>query len=740
MRASLRPAGHPRKKHPRMRGGGVEEKATTLNCVINLFNDILGDTNSIQYAEDSKLTYTPTGDPRSTAYLTTMAQLEMYLKMKLGSLGCEVYDGSIFMKYRDAEEKSEFGCYVNTTLPMIHRSLASSAPSAPSAPLSTLRSGGSDINWSIMDNETNIQKSLTKATCQTIRQKEAGKTVYSLEGITEGSMCFSNASASSSRQTERTQLQRLADTTTSIIVNRMFKNDDDLNNYLITFIQCVNARLDEYFKVHTELVNSACLVYKGGNVLVDYFNQMNIAINDLTATASILPLLKRSDTDFQFFFKTTDLFVRHNDAIKRLLVAALYDFQSKLTTLTTVNGAADNFLLPRKVQFTADELKDFNTILSPNTLRSLLIEPRTDTFILNAKNDIPPYRDADPASNLIRKVIPKWVAQTKIKDECTFVVVPCQPIVTVKDHSRVAGTYITFNDTLRFGQDPIYASFDLIRLKLNINLTIKDEPSCVYHVPSELIDISISNPDDYKVRSITGEGLDTWTQTIELDIAGLGRTDPNEPDDESIRCPIRIPTLEYLMDSDLYSILFVESNGFPWMDQKYSKRLFRYIMGNVLLVFQQLTKVLGDAGPATKLEPIPIDIFQQYGRPVVNTLLAQLKLHLQDITSKHTTTPNVPLDTSFAEKPIIFVMGKILTQTGLNIPNAKLKDAAESAMARFNNHLLQPFVNVVKATNVAIQNKSMNDPTECIKMLTSIMEQCDIITKYIDAVLKSPTP
>lgn len=132
--------------------------------------------------------------------------------------------------------------------------------------------------------------------------------------------------------------------------------------------------------------------------------------------------------------------------------------------------------------------------------------------------------------------------------------------------SRPRGTFIALNDTVNF-QDVRHqtTSFDLMRIKLNIDVTLLN--GCVFHAPAELIDVTFSNKDDSKMISSQGESIEHWAQVRTFSKGGMH---------------VYIPTLKYLVHDDLGAILFKQS-PFPWHAPKYEKRLARFIVGCFLL-------------------------------------------------------------------------------------------------------------------------------------------------------------
>ena len=397
------------------------------------------------------------------------------------------------------------------------------------------------------------------------------KMVYTLEGV-PGGLCFQEPTPSATpdaardRPTERSVLQQLGDATTSAFVNDMFQDHDKLNQYLALFVHCVNQRTSAYLEENV-LTNTAYLVYKGGNVLADHFEKF-VKLPSASSSiviASLQSLVARSDADFQFYFSNKEAWENHNDAIKRLIIAALYDFMSELQQTTMVPTSVDQ--INNKVY---DDIFAKNKNGYTITTESKEITKRVDFMVLNN-----PKRP----DGMLKTIMPIL--------DCSFYVVQIDSLVQpVADFTaRPKGAYVTYNDTLRFGDADIRIAFDLIRLKLNVNLQVtmskagEKVEKATYHAPSELIDVSISTPEDYKIQGSTKD-IAQWTQEYPVTLRSKNNA----------IVKLRIPNLDYMVNDDLYRILFTESKGFPWADQKYEKRIRRYIVGNVLLCMQLYDK------------------------------------------------------------------------------------------------------------------------------------------------------
>ena len=126
------------------RGGDLTSQKATLDIILAFINSILGavSNDASETITLSGTTYTlsyegallnkkgVTSDQKSKiAFTSNMAQLEMYLKMKIASLGYADYKGTIFT--RDDDDTVVY--YVNTSSAVCSMSATESAPVPPSA-------------------------------------------------------------------------------------------------------------------------------------------------------------------------------------------------------------------------------------------------------------------------------------------------------------------------------------------------------------------------------------------------------------------------------------------------------------------------------------------------------------------------------------------------------------------------------------------------------------------------------
>lgn len=101
---------------------------------------------------------------------------------------------------------------------------------------------------------------------------------------------------------------------------------------------------------------------------------------------------------------------------------------------------------------------------------------------------------------------------------------------------------------------------------------------CQFNAPSELIDVSVTRMGDSRTEKLmkrigyTSDSKSHWTKDITM----------YDPENKREPVDVPIPSLRYITENDLRSILFKEARV-PWDDTKYAKRIARYWMGVTLL-------------------------------------------------------------------------------------------------------------------------------------------------------------
>jgi hypothetical protein len=387
-------------------------------------------------------------------------------------------------------------------------------------------------------------------------------------------MCFPKTMATGERQTVRTLKQQLQDVSTEIVVEKLFGPAADrtfIDTYVSAFVRCYDDCVRRLVQRIPELSPSdMVLVYKGGNVLVDYFQTL-LGINLINPTQRLVRLLKRSDTDFTVVLSAKGDVHRHE--VNQTIVMSLYMFRQWLVK----NGVA----LPSSGDYLRGKGM-YDNVLQGTGIKVVRMDvrPRPDLLILDPRKDLMTkvvqrsllakvprsgrYRDSNG-----RFAAPSVAAiQEDVKSSCGMFVVPQSPVLGedwtgAVSAPRHESMYVTFNDTLMFevGNNGV-GHFDLARLKTNVALGLSSG-ECV-QAPAELIDVSISHKDDSK--RIMDHGVEAWTMNVTLVGRGENAT------------TVVVPKLSYLVNSDIYTILFADSE-FPWDDIKYEKRMTRYIVG-----------------------------------------------------------------------------------------------------------------------------------------------------------------
>jgi hypothetical protein len=347
------------------------------------------------------------------------------------------------------------------------------------------------------------------------------------EHLKDGGTCI-RGTLPMERPTDITKKQEFMATTTDWVTETLFSDRAFMQKYVQQFQCFYNKHVGAYLDAKNEDREKCVLIFKGGNVIVNY-------IADIAEHSDVFkPLITKSDIDFLVYAPDESFFNEHMGEITKRIVKAVYDqlawlrSQTQMISLNTVQ-------LPK---YTKD---------NENAVR----ETRLDTFILN--------KDSEVLNEVGASIKQSGVNQ------CASIILQRDALLSDVKPKNTSGVpaqdpmYVTYNDTLRFKMRGVangVAKFNLVRIKYNVKL-FNDRGECWMRVPGEVLDVSISLPDDFKIQTIKNEDLDVWTRR---------RKDG-----------IRVPTIKYLAYHDLHNILF-EEQEFPWHDIKYEKRLARLVL------------------------------------------------------------------------------------------------------------------------------------------------------------------
>lgn len=400
----------------------------------------------------------------------------------------------------------------------------------------------------------NADHAVENRPCAPLEVEEPGTaTMRFINGI---GMCFVDGDTNTTITTKRvrTKKQLLGDASTDRVVAANFNGSTIFESYVADFAVIIHPMLLTYCDAHDLLYDrDVSLVFKGGNVFRMYFTNFVVGVDHFQH------LLKHSDVDFQLYVSST-LPAPHIDALSRVCVEALQTFRR---FLQVGDGSVKYSALLGAPALRTDEVKDYEAHLPEGCkIMSISTVPREDFFVL------------EPSSKLGEQVISPASRHTTNTTACRALLVKRGSDLLQHTYASapVSPLYISVNNTVRFGTAHERMAFDLIRMKLNLDIEVRagDGQHRCTHAPSEMVDISLSYPDDIKLKKEEALGLHWWTTSTVFQ-SSTGKS-----------VDIRIPTLGYLINCDLHHILFRE-NIFPWDDLKYTKRLQRYILGRIML-------------------------------------------------------------------------------------------------------------------------------------------------------------
>jgi hypothetical protein len=410
-------------------------------------------------------------------------------------------------------------------------------PPRKSKPSKRQMRGGDSLpvkEWKVLDPSAKMYQ--TQPQTGTKRDQDTKVCTYPGEENSEKKMRYIHkvgtcvvGSLPATRQVGISYGQKMMAVSTEWVTNNLFKDIAFMNEYIQKFNSLFNDLVIAYLESNN-IFEGVYLIYKGGNVIVDYICNLVKHETDLSS------LVSRSDIDFQVFVADNDIYEAHSDQIIRLVVEAAYKLREWLMEHMEM------------IDFEDAELSD----AYPQEYMATRVH-RNDIFILQKESPV------------LEKVLENVIHLANFAD-CQSLVIKTDGLLEGYVDNPDSFLYISYNDSLRFkmkGMNTEFDSeFDLVRIKYNIDLVNQSNLMCVHHAPGEILDVSFSTPNDFKMTLAREHSIGDWTQMNKQGI--------------------RIPTLNYLVNHDLTGILFEEYAN-PWNDGKYEKRLKRLISGLALL-------------------------------------------------------------------------------------------------------------------------------------------------------------
>ena len=414
--------------------------------------------------------------------------------------------------------------------------------------------------YKIYQNENTAPRSSTNTNCAFSGDDSADiDIIQGIGACIVGALPVSRSSTLSLRQ-------QLASTTTDWVTENLFMDPMNLRRYVSKFVEIYEIYVGSYVNEH-RIHESVFLVFKGGNVIVDYIRSLSLSTDETKH------FVKHSDIDFQVFVTSDQVYSTHISEIMRLIVQSAMQFK--------------DYIRSNIQRLSSSELPDYSSILNPNPT------PRYDpsqvfatkvskkAWANNNNNNANDANDATVIDEfsasracrmdafILRQDSLLWYDIDKTNrrsgkiGKCQSVVIRTDSLLESVENTVFDNIYMTFNDSLRFkmkGAEGV-ASYDLVRVKYNVDIAIEGK-KCPIHAPGELLDVSISTPNDFKMSYARDVPIDKWTFVMSDGV--------------------RVPSLDYITNHDLHGILFDE-HIFPWEDVKYNKRLGRYVMCLALL-------------------------------------------------------------------------------------------------------------------------------------------------------------
>ena len=333
---------------------------------------------------------------------------------------------------------------------------------------------------------------------------------------------------------------------TDFVVNDFFSTNETLYGFLQLVYGSFSKAISQYVKARNITEPEKILfVYKGGNVMRMVSNEF---ILELPANATrqvdafYRPYFKRSDADFSIYIHPD---IADYDRVYRDMTLLAYLLQSQIRNVFLASPVDffDFFKYNDEFRDAVEKknVEELNKQQSGVTVTRFYL-PQAEAkqaFAANEMIDTARFFLEENFGEKERKVGTKKLTETR---------------------SFLA---ITYNDALDFATgNSRRAKFTLVRTKVLFDLTEKIEATGEtkrYNVGGELIDVSVPHRLDSNVPHF----FESVRQNVSKFTLSFGTS----------QFTFDSLSLKYLVD-DLQTILF-EFNKFPWLDQKYEKRIHR---------------------------------------------------------------------------------------------------------------------------------------------------------------------
>jgi len=414
------------------------------------------------------------------------------------------------------------------------------------------------------------------------------------------------------------QKKKFADEITKIMSGEYLFNDDNqdiINNFQYLINKMFNDKILEYIKSKGLNEDAIFFIYKGGTTMkIIYDKYKSILKQNKKIFDNNIKYFSRSDSDYgifinQDYFNTFDSYNQILCDINKIAFEVLTRVQEVLSENLKCLCPLDNVSQPNLEKL----LNNFNNILNtPDRDTSLpdfkdvkkiigITFNNTDYFtdkipkglldsqihILETKSNTQFYIDYDIEIDKISKR--QQLKQNgriesnkdnfiiKIHKNNTSGMPEFSPSICKLNTSNPNGIYYYLNETNKFMGNGLLTEFNLHRLKINAVLyyiTTNGEYG-YFNCPSELVDVSISNFHDGKIRN--------------LDLNRIIKKYKNN------KVEFNSYTLYGFID-DIYKGIFYETK-YPWDAVKYEKKIYRVIILLFIYINNKYnnTKVLYDA-------------------------------------------------------------------------------------------------------------------------------------------------
>ncbi len=388
-----------------------------------------------------------------------------------------------------------------------------------------------------------------------------------------------------------TEKKELLDLTTDLMSSNVLFNDMQKNTlyyfqYLIN--TTFNTIIKKYIEKNNYMKESILFLYKGGTSMTIIYKKYKDILTKNTKLIDFLSkMFKRSDSDYQIvinngIFNNID---SYNKIIIDMTKISIY-LLIKIRNFINNNYECIVPLQNISIDILKKQLELFNTKIKEGNYEYI---SKIDKFIGFTFNDINYFSEVipdvfeqvdnefnSPGDEELSNEMILFSENKKVNSSRNDLIITVNKkddkfyskIINITNEKKNT-IYLTVNDSIKFKNNGNYSSFILARLKINFIFYFKTKENKYgfLKIPSELVDVSISKFEDYKINYV--EKIQTMK---------------NYKYKELIYTSYNI--IGFI--KDLLMQLIVEV-PYSWRANKYEKKIFRMIFLFIIFILNEYT-------------------------------------------------------------------------------------------------------------------------------------------------------